>query len=156
MIKLFVMDVDGTLTDGKIYISNNGEAMKAFCAHDAVGVRKLNNYNIIPVIITGRESEIVNIRAKEMNMNLENVYQNVNNKLEKLKEILILKNFKFEEVAYVGDDLNDLDCFKVCGFTACPSDAVEDIKKNSTYVSKYKAGDGAVRDIIEYLVNSLV
>ena len=154
MIKLFVMDVDGTLTDGKIYISNNGEAMKAFSAHDAVGVRMLPSHNITPVIITGRKSEIVKIRAKEMNMDLSFVFQNVNSKLEKLNQILEDNNILPEEVAYIGDDINDLECFKICGFTACPKDAVDAIKKESTYISKNNAGDGAVRDIIEHLINN--
>ena len=152
MIKMLVMDVDGTLTDGKIYIGNNGEIMKAFSAHDAVGVRMLKDYDIIPVIITGRESEIVKIRAKEMNMDLSFVFQNVSSKLKQLKHILREKNILPEEVAYIGDDINDLDCFKICGFTACPNNAVCEIKKLSTYVSKKDAGDGAVRDIIEYII----
>lgn len=154
MIKLFVMDVDGTLTDGKIYISNSGEAMKAFSAHDAVGVRMLPHYNIIPVIITGRESEIVKIRAKEMHMDLNCVFQNVSDKFEKLNEILEEFNVSSEEVAYIGDDINDLECFKKCGFTACPNDAVDKIKKESNYISKKNAGDGAVRDIIEYIIDN--
>ncbi|MBR3161780.1 MAG: HAD-IIIA family hydrolase [Bacilli bacterium] len=152
MIKMLVMDVDGTLTDGKIYISNTGEAMKAFNAHDAVGVRKLKKYDIIPVIITGRESEIVSIRAKEMNMDLNYVFQNVNNKVMKLKEVAETNGISLKDVAYIGDDENDLECFKICGFTGCPNDAMEIIKKRSDYISKYKSSEGAVRDIIEYII----
>ena len=77
MIKMIIMDVDGPLTDGKIYIGNNGECMKAFSAHGAIGVRILKDYNIIPVIITGRESEIVNIRSREMKMDYSFVFQGV-------------------------------------------------------------------------------
>ena len=152
MIKMIVMDVDGTLTDGKIYISNSGECMKAFSAHDAIGVRMLKNYNIIPVIITGRESEIVSIRAKEMDMDSSFVFQGVINKLDILKEIVKENNFKYENIAYIGDDINDLECFEVCGFTACPNNAVEAIKRKSNYISNYNSGDGAVRDIIEYII----
>lgn len=153
MIKLIVMDVDGTLTDGKIYIGECGETMKAFSAHDAIGVRMLKNYDIIPAIITGRTSEIVNIRAKEMEMDSSFVFQGINNKLDKLNEIINDNNLNYKNVAYIGDDINDLDCFKVCGFTACPNNAVEAIKKESNYISIYNSGDGAVRDIIEYIIS---
>ena len=153
MIKMLVMDVDGTLTDGKIYISNKGEIMKAFNAHDAVGVRMLKKYNIIPVIITGRESEIVNIRAKEMDMESSFVFQGVKNKLEKLDKILKENNLKYDNVAYIGDDINDLECFRVCKFTACPNNATKDIKNESNYISNYNSGEGAVRDIIEYIIS---
>ena len=154
MIKMIIMDVDGTLTDGKIYMSNQGEIMKAFCAHDAVGVRMLKKYNITPVIITGRESEIVHIRAKEMNMDSSFVFQGITNKLDKLKKIIKENNLKYENVAYIGDDINDLECFKICGFTACPNNAVKIIKKKSDYISAYNSGAGAVRDIIEYIIQN--
>ena len=155
MIKMIVMDVDGTLTDGKIYIGNRGECMKAFCAHDAVGVRMLKKYNIIPVIITGRQSKIVSIRAREMNISEAFVFQGVKNKLDKLKEVVQDNKLKFSEVAYIGDDINDLDCFEICGFTACPNNAVEIIREKSNYISSFKAGDGAVRDIVEYIIENL-
>lgn len=149
-IKLIVFDVDGTLTDGKIYIGPSGEVMKAFCAHDAIGVRKLSNYGIVPIIITGRESNIVNIRAKEMNV--DEVYQNVDDKLKKLSEIVSKKKINYDEIAYVGDDENDFECMDKCGFCACPSDAVDKIKEKCDYISKYKAGEGAVRDIVEFII----
>ncbi len=155
MIKMIVMDVDGTLTDGKIYIGNDGECMKVFCAHDAVGVRMLKDFNITPVIITGRESNIVKIRANEMNINSSFVFQGITNKLDKLKEIIRENNLEFENIAYIGDDINDLECFEVCGFTACPNNAVDIIKNKSKYVSNYCSGEGVVRDVIEYIINNL-
>ena len=86
MIKVLFLDVDGTLTDGHIYMGNDGEVMKAFYAHDAVGLRNLVKSGVETIIITGRESNIVNIRGKEMN--ISEIYQNVNNKKEKVQEIL--------------------------------------------------------------------
>jgi len=156
MIRMIIMDVDGTLTDGKIYIGNNGESMKSFSAHDAVGVRMLKDYNIIPVIITGRKSKIVTIRAKEMNMDPSFVFQGVINKLEKLEEIIREEDLDYKNIAYIGDDINDLECFKVCGFTACPNNAVNAIKSESDYVSVFDSGCGAVRDIIEYIINNVL
>lgn len=150
MIKMLVLDVDGTLTDGKIYIGDTGEIMKAFCAHDAVGVRKLSENDIIPVIITGRESNITLIRAREMNVDL--IFQGVSNKLLKLEELMENYQLSFEEVAYIGDDENDLECMEKCGFCACPNNAMDVIKKLCSFVSKYNAGDGAVREIIEYIL----
>ena len=111
-IKLLILDVDGTLTDGKIYMGENGEIMKAFNAHDAVGVRKLKDYNITPIIITGRISKITENRAKEMYV--DEIYQNIDNKLEKLESILKNKNISYKNVAYIGDDENDLECMKKC------------------------------------------
>lgn len=150
MIKMLVLDVDGTLTDGKIYIGETGEIMKAFCAHDAVGVRKLCENDILSVIITGRESKITLIRAHEMNVNL--VFQGVSNKMLKLKELMEIYQLSFEEIAYIGDDENDLDCMEKCGFCACPNNAMEIIKEQCDFISKYNAGDGAVREIIEHIL----
>lgn len=147
---MIVFDVDGTLTDGKIYMGVNGEVMKAFSTKDAVGVRKLPKYNILPVIITGRESQITVNRATEIGIN--EVYQNVLNKIDKLEELIKEKNISSSEIAYIGDDENDIECMKKCGFCACPLDAVEMVKKECDYISSHNGGDGAVRDIIEHII----
>ena len=149
---MLVIDVDGTLTDGKIYIGEKGEFMKAFNAHDAVGVRKLSKYDIVPVIITGRKSQITLNRAIEMNMEEQFVFQDVSDKLSKLKELISDFDFEFQEVAYIGDDENDLDCLKKCGIRACPKNAISVIKNECNFISKYNGGDGAVRELIEYII----
>lgn len=154
VIKMLVMDVDGTLTDGKIYMGDTGEIMKAFCAHDAVGVRKLQINNIIPVIITGRASKIVEKRAIEMDMDLTCVFQGVSNKLKKLEELSIKYGFNLNEIAYIGDDENDLECIKKCGLRGCPNDAVLLIKNECNFISKYNAGEGAVREFVEYIIEN--
>ena len=154
MIKMLVMDVDGTLTDGKIYMGNDGEIMKAFSAHDAVGVRKLRKHDIIPIIITGRESSIVTNRALEMEMHDDYVFQNISNKLVKLNELMQKYSLDYHEIAYIGDDENDLECMKVCGIRGCPSDAMDIIKRECNFISKYKAGDGAVREFVEYVIEN--
>lgn len=146
-IKLLVLDVDGTLTDGKIYMGENGEVFKAFNCHDAVALRKLPSLGIETIIITGRESKIVENRAKEMNISY--VYQGISNKKEKLEEILKEKKLKYENVAYIGDDENDYDAMINCGFKACPNDAVDKIKNICDYISKKKCNEAAVRDIID-------
>ena len=147
-IKLFVMDVDGTLTDGKIYMGENGEIMKAFNVKDGYAIaHMLPEMGIIPVIITGRKSKIVENRAKELG--ITELYQGVGDKLAQLKIVAEKYNAAPEEIAYIGDDLNDLECIEFCGVTACPVDAVEKVKKTVNLVCNKKAGEGAVRDFIE-------
>ena len=150
-IKLFVMDVDGTLTDGKIYMGENGEVMKAFNVKDGYAIAHiLPEMGIIPVIITGRKSRIVENRAKELG--ITELYQCVGNKLAKLKEVAAKYNATPDEIAYIGDDLNDLECIKYCGFSACPADAVEMIQDKCTFICSKKAGEGAVRECIERIL----
>lgn len=148
-IKLLVMDVDGTLTDGHIYIGINGEMMKSFNVKDGYAISRLRDYGIEPVIITGRNSDIVQIRANELR--ITELYQGVEDKLEKLKSIVATLKVKSEEVAYIGDDLNDLDCIKYCGVTGCPNDAVSVVRQEVQYICKANGGQGAVREFIEWL-----
>lgn len=152
MIKILFLDVDGTLTDGQIYIGNDGELFKSFHAHDAVGLRKLPKNGIETIIITGRESEIVKIRAKEMN--ITEVYQNISNKEEKIKEILKHKKISKNEAAYIGDDENDYEAMLLCKYKACPNNATKRIKEISNFISKYDGGYGAVREYCEYILTN--
>lgn len=150
-IKLFVMDVDGTLTDGRIYIGAQGELMKAFDVRDGYAIAHiLPACGIEPVIITGRSSEIVRQRAKELNIDL--LYQGISDKLGQLKIIAEEKHISKQEIAYIGDDLNDLDCIRYCGVTACPADAVPEVQKVVDYICKHDGGRGAVREFIDRLV----
>ena len=148
-IKLLVMDVDGTLTDGKIYMSADGEIMKAFNIKDGYGIVRLKEKGIIPVIITGRSSEIVANRCKELG--IEELHQGIEDKKSKLLEVCDKYHFEVSNVAYIGDDLNDLECMKICGITAAPADAMEEILNTVNYVCRHKGGDGAVREFIEKL-----
>ena len=146
-IKLIVMDVDGTLTDGKIYMGENGEIMKAFSIKDGYAIaHMLPEMGILPVIITGRKSKIVENRAKELG--ITELYQGISNKLDKLKEVATKYNGTPEEIAYIGDDLNDLECIEYCGFTACPADAVDEIKNKVDFICKFDGSKGAVREFI--------
>lgn len=154
-IRFLVMDVDGTLTDGKIYMGANGELMKAFNIKDGAGIHDILIPNgITPVIITGRNSEIVKMRCKELG--IKEVYQGVLNKAEQLINLLEKNSISFDDIAYIGDDINDLPCMNLVkqggGLIGCPADAVDDVKQNSDYVSFRNGGDGAVRDFIEYIV----
>lgn len=149
-IKILVMDVDGTLTDGKIYIGNDGEIMKAFNVKDGAGINKLHSNDIIPAIITGRKSKILTYRAKELK--ITNIYQGIDDKIEKLKELVSIYDCNLSEIAYIGDDENDIDCMKLCGINACPSDAAESVKKISGFICSRSGGNGAVREFIDFLL----
>jgi len=150
MIKMVVLDVDGTLTDGKIYVGTQDEIMKAFNIKDGLGIKKLHAIGVIPVIITGRNSEIVIHRAKELN--ITELHQGIHDKVKKLKQIVGKYECDFDEIAYIGDDENDLECMKLCGIKGCPADAVNDVKKVVNFVSKRNGGNGAVREFIDYLL----
>lgn len=150
-IKYLVMDVDGTLTDGKIYMGNNGEVCKAFNIKDGCGIHDvLIPAGITPVIITGRSSDIVSNRCRELC--IDRIYQGVHNKIEKLMTI----TEDLSEVAYIGDDINDLSCMipvkEEKGLVGCPRDAVKKVLEIADFVADHNGGDGAVRDFIEWLV----
>lgn len=149
-IKALVMDVDGTLTDGRLYIGPEGETMKAFYAQDGYAIALLlPERGITPVIITGRKSKIVEKRAAELK--ITHLYQGITDKLEKLKAVAAELGAEPEEIAYIGDDLNDLDCIRWCGLSACPADAVPELLPEVDYVCRRDGGRGAVREFIGYI-----
>ena len=148
---MLVMDVDGTLTDGKIYMSASGELMKAFNIKDGYAIARLKEYGIEPAIITGRESDIVKQRCAELK--ITELHQGVENKLFKLRDICAKKGLTLSQVAFIGDDLNDLPCIQQCGVTACPSDAMIQVKDSVNYVCDAKGGEGAVREYIDFLLS---
>lgn len=153
MIKYLIMDVDGTLTDGKIYIGPSGEAMKAFSVKDGYVINFiLKPAGIIPIIITARSSQIVQNRCDELG--IKEVYQGKTDKITVLKEII--GEEKLGQCAYFGDDILDLKCIypikTAGGIVGCPSDAVKEVKAAASYVCVNKAGNGALREFAEWLV----
>ena len=147
-IKLVILDVDGTLTDGGVYIDSNGIETKKFNIKDGAGIVLAEKRGIDFMILTGRSSKCVDIRAKELNIRY--VFQGISNKLALLKCFLVEKGISPCEVAYMGDDVNDIDCMNHVGFSACPADAVEEVKHIVDYVAEHKGGYGAVRDFLNY------
>ena len=158
-IKLLVMDVDGTLTDGKIYIGDSGEALKVFSIKDGYGIKNiLPKYKIIPVIITGRNSKIVTTRCGELN--IKHVYQGISNKVNSMKEIIISLNIQPCEVVYIGDDDNDYECMKFIGdnggIIACPNNASNLIKSiDNILIMTKNGGDGCVRELIDNVTSAI-
>jgi len=150
-IKMLVMDVDGTLTDGHIYIGAEGEMMKAFHVQDGYAIAHvLPEKGIVPVIITGRSSKILERRAAELK--ITHLHQGISDKLSKLKEVAAALGVAAEEIAYIGDDVNDLDCIRYCGLTACPGDAVPVVRNSVDYVCERNGGSGAVREFVDKFV----
>ena len=133
-IKYLFMDVDGTLTDGKIYMGNDGEICKAFSIKDGCGIHDLLiPAGIVPVIITGRSSKILENRCREIG--ISKLYQGINNKIMKIDEVLESAGFSYENAAYIGDDLNDVDCMAQIkqsgGYIGCPADAADQVDRKS-------------------------
>lgn len=161
-IRFLIMDVDGTLTDGKIYMGEYGELFKAFNAKDGCGIRDiLPRAEIVPIVITARNSKIVENRCKELE--IVEIHQGCRDKLGKLQELLKhystsgSRVYTLKDCAYIGDDLLDLPCMKSIkkagGVVGCPADAVSEVKKIADFISDNNGGYGAVRNFIEWIVS---
>ncbi len=149
-IKLFVMDVDGTMTDGKIYIGDTGEIMKAFNVKDGQGIGLLHSSGIVPVILTARESKIVENRAKELG--ITEVHQGCKDKVKVLTCLCEKFNVTTNEIAYIGDDLGDLRAMNAVGLSFCPADSAKEILKCANIKLTNKGGEGAIREAAEILI----
>jgi len=149
-IKMFLSDCDGTLTDGGMYYSSDGEVMKKFNTRDGVGLRLLQERGIITGIITGEESNIVRKRAKKIGVN--EVLLGVIDKVAAITRLCEKHGINLDNVAYIGDDLNDLDAIKTVGFGICVCNAVDDVKKAADFVTKTAGGNGSVREAAELVM----
>ncbi|MBF1334111.1 MAG: HAD-IIIA family hydrolase [Leptotrichia sp.] len=150
MIKLVLLDVDGTLTDGGIYRGNNGEELKRFNVKDGYVIVNAQKLGIEFGIITGRKSELVEIRSNELK--IKYLYQGISEKTVILKEIMQKTELKKEEIAYMGDDLNDILIMKQSGLTGAPKDAADEVIQIADFVSGKNGGSGAVREFVEYIL----
>ncbi len=152
-IKLFITDVDGVLTDAGMYYSEHGDEMKKFNTHDGKGLQLLREAGIKTAIITGENTVMVKRRAQKLKV--QHVYQGVphGKKLKRVLEICEKENVKLSEVAYIGDDVNDLDALQAVGLPACPSNALPQVKAvpNILHIAK-SGGTGAVRAFAEYVL----
>lgn len=149
-IKMIIMDVDGTLTDGKIYMGSDGELIKAFHVKDGLRIKQLPDFGIISVIITGRKSTILEKRIYELE--IVESYQGIANKVPVLEELLRKYHLSYENVAYIGDDENDYAPMKLCGLKGCPANAAEPILEMADFVSKHNGGEGAVREFLDFIL----
>ena len=150
MIKLVLLDVDGTLTDGGIYRGNNGEELKRFNVKDGYAIVNAQKLGIEFGIITGRKSELVEIRSNELK--IKYLYQGISEKTVILEEIMQKTGLKKEEIAYMGDDLNDILIMKQSGLTGAPKDAADEVIQIVDFVSGKNGGSGAGREFVEYIL----
>jgi len=149
-IELIVLDVDGTMTDSHITYSENGDEIKSFNVKDGLAIASWRKLGKQVAIITGRSSSIVARRAKELR--IEHFYQGIENKKEVLEALLEKLDLTMENVAAIGDDLNDLQMLRSAKISFVPRDASAYVDKIATVVLSKKGGDGAVREMIEHLI----
>lgn len=151
-ISMIVLDVDGTLTDGGIYYDNQGYETKKFNVKDGLGILLGRQMGIEFLILTGRNSKCVELRAEELKV--QYVKQGISNKVEYLKEFISENKLSTDKIAYMGDDLNDLTAMKFVGVSACPANAVFEIREHCDFILNSKGGEGAVREFVEMVLKS--
>lgn len=151
-VKLLLLDVDGVLTDGRLYFSNSGEEMKAFHSLDGHGIKMLMSANVNVGIITGRRSKLVEKRAADLGIEL--LYQGREDKLNVLKEITRNTQIENENICYVGDDLPDLPVLKVVGLGFSVPGGHPAVKSAVHAITSTPGGEGAVREVTDFLLES--
>lgn len=149
-IKLIVLDVDGVLTNGQLVFGTQGELMKNFHAQDGLGIALARNIGLKTAIITGRKSQMVELRSAELG--ITDVYQGKISKVEALNDLMANYKLNLEEIAYVGDDLNDLPVMIRVGLPCAVANAAPEVKEHALLVTKQTGGNGAVREVIEYIL----
>lgn len=151
MIKLIVLDVDGTLTNGQITYTNSGDELKSFDVADGLAIATwTKKLGLKAAIITGRTSQIVERRAKDLK--IEHLYQGIHNKDEVLQSILDQEGISWNEVAAIGDDLNDYNMLKKAGLSFTPANGSSYIKEIVNIICENQGGSGAVREMIEHII----
>ncbi len=151
-IKMFLTDCDGCLTDGGMYYSENGDELKRFNALDGMGFRLLREKGILIGVITGEKKELNRRRSKKLNLDI--LEQGVQDKLCMVEKLCQKYDISLQNVAYIGDDINDLDVIKAVGFGCSVPNGIEEVKKAAMYVTKRWGGQGAVREVIDKVLGS--
>lgn len=150
MRKYVVVDVDGTLTDAGVFYDEKGNELKKFCTRDAAAFFACKELGIKVVVVTGRTCIATERRMRELKVDF--LFQEVKNKTDFLKIFMREHEICSDDVMYIGDDLNDYFAMQLVGFVGCPADSCKEIKEMANYISSKKGGQGAVRDIIEYVL----
>ncbi|MCS6833087.1 MAG: hypothetical protein NZ521_05910, partial [Flammeovirgaceae bacterium] len=153
-VKLFATDVDGVLTDAGMYYTEKGDEIKKFNTHDGMGLQLIQAAGVKTAMITSEDTNIVTNRAKKLKIDYLYQRRREGGKLAAIEEICEKEGITLDEVAYVGDDINCYDALNAVGLPACPSNAVDKIKRiPHIHRLKKAGGDGAVREFIDYLFN---
>ena len=152
-IKLLLTDCDGVLTDAGVYYGENGEVLKKFNIRDGMGVERLRKLASVETgIITGELSPSVKKRAEKLN--ITELHLGIKDKPAVLRQILADRNLQADEIAYIGDDVNDVEIMQMVGLRACPANAVRETKAVSDYICEAKGGEGCVREFAELIITS--
>lgn len=151
-IKLLLLDVDGVMTDGRIFLDSQGNELKAFHTLDGQGIKLLQKAGIITAIVSGRISKVVSLRAEELDMT--EVYQGVSKKKEVYDHLLQKFHLKDAEVAFIGDDLADLPVLKRVGLSITVADASDEVKGVVDFITKKGGGKGGVREVTDLLLKA--
>lgn len=149
-IRLLICDVDGVFSDGRIYLGNDGEELKAFHTKDGFGVKALGASGVDVAIITGRNSAIVANRMKALNV--KHIIQGQEDKLPALQALAEKLNISTEEIAYIGDDIPDLPCIKTVGLGISVNDGHPQVINNADYITYTRGGFGAVREVCDLIM----
>jgi|TARA_B110000014_G_scaffold264249_1_gene264389 3-deoxy-D-manno-octulosonate 8-phosphate phosphatase (KDO 8-P phosphatase) len=149
-IKIVLTDVDGVLTDGGMYYTKDGDVMKRFHARDGMGVTLLRKNDISTVIVTKETTEMVRKWSKKMN--ISKLCEGVQDKVSIVDELCKEYHVETDEMAYIGDDVNDIELLKKVGFSAVPADSINEVKEISDYICKTNSGQGVFREIVDLIL----
>ena len=152
-IKILLTDVDGVLTDGGMYYTSTGDAMKKFHARDGMGVNLLKKSGIRTIIVTKEKTKMVRSWAKKMNVS--HIYDGILQKEKILKEICKKYSVTSSQIAYIGDDINDIELLKKVGFSVTPNDGILDAQNIVDYICKKKGGDGVLREVADIILHNI-
>jgi len=151
-LKLFATDVDGVLTDAGMYYGESGEELKKFNTRDGMGLKLLQAEGVIIAIITAEQTKIVTRRAKKLG--IAEVFQGAKDKVTILTHLSKKFTIPYEQMAYMGDDVNDLGVLQKVGYAAAPADCVDQVRQVVHYVCQKKGGEGAVREVIDMILSA--
>lgn len=151
-IRLFASDVDGVLTDAGMYYAESGDEWKKFNTRDGMGIKLLQKAGVVTALVTQERTKIVARRGEKLA--IPEVHQGIFDKLSTLKEMAARYQLTLEQVAYIGDDVNDLEALKAVGFSAAPADAMPEVLKSVQYVCRKKGGEGAVREVVDMILDA--
>ncbi len=151
-IRLFATDVDGVLTDAGMYYSESGDEWKKFNTRDGMGIKLLQKAGLITAIVTQERTRLVARRAEKLA--ISELHQGVMDKLSVIREMATRHGISLRQVAYVGDDVNDMEALKAVGLSAAPADGLPQVLEVVDYVCRLKGGEGAVRELAEMILQS--
>ena len=149
-LKLFATDVDGVLTDAGMYYGESGEELKKFHTRDGMGLKLLQAEGVMIAIITMEQTKIVARRAKKLG--ISEVFQGAKDKVSVLTHLSEKFNIPFEQMAYMGDDVNDVGALQTVGYAAAPADCVDQVRQMVHYICQKNGGEGAVREVIDMIL----